>query len=86
MSHIDILIDPLEKSLTKKLPKEGTQGPELERAHESIKGCLRVIMTIQSTSDLSYNKKWEAFYQRYLTSESFSEIISILKSEKLSEK
>ena len=79
--HTDLLIDPLDKGANLK-KKEGIQPQELERLNELMKSNLRVIVTLNEDADLSFNHKWQLFFDRITKAN--NEMFVSVKQEKLS--
>ena len=64
LGSADALIDPLEKTVTKKASKEGLVGPEAERALELIRSGLRAVLVVNRVEDMAQNRRWSDFVDR----------------------
>lgn len=64
LGSADALIEPLEKTVTKKSTKDGVVGPEAERALELIRSGLRAVMVVNRIEDISQNRRWADFVDR----------------------
>ena len=86
VSFSDQLIDPIEKTLTKKTTKEGMQGPEVERAMEVIKSGVRVVLAINRLDEqgeaAGLTRRWLEFFDRISKREPTAEIVLQLRDEK----
>lgn len=66
---LDDLVDPLEKAITKSLPKETAAGkegagPEADRGLEQLRSCLRLVVSVNAIENASMNRKWVDFLDR----------------------
>jgi hypothetical protein len=61
-SAVDTLIEPLEKTVTKK--NKELVGLEAERALEVIRSASSVITSISALPDIETNRNWQDFMDR----------------------
>lgn len=86
---VDSLIDPLEKAITKSLPKEPSAastapaGPEADRASENVRSCVRVVLSVCGLEDVSLNRRWQDFIARLQKKPLVAEIMSEVQSREL---
>lgn len=65
--YIDQYIEPLEKTINKKIKDEAAGGPEVERAHELVKSAVRVALFLNKLIDndvQTISRKYIDFMQR----------------------
>jgi len=84
ISNIDLLIEPLEKTIMKKSSKEPAGGPEAERAHELIRSAVRVSLSVnqQLNNDVTViSRKWADFLDRIRRHDTISVVVSAIEND-----
>jgi hypothetical protein len=88
LTNIDILVEPLEMALKKKaIAKEnsgsGGVAPDVERANEMIKSCVKCMLAINKIEGATtLSRKWYEFVERIKKLEHVSIIIQAIENEK----
>jgi cullin-associated NEDD8-dissociated protein 1 len=84
ISNIDLLIEPLEKTIMKKSSKELAGGPEVERANELIRSAARASLSVnqQLNNDVTIiSRKWADFIERIRRHDTISAIVSAIEND-----
>ncbi len=84
VGFVDILVEPLDKIVNKKINKDAmAAGPETERAFELIKSGLRVMLALNHLEDVgSISRKWNEFVERVRKSEQNAAFLLAIENEK----
>jgi hypothetical protein len=80
-SRIDLLVEPLTKTLFAKIP-ESKKGPELERSLDVLRSCVRTVMLVDALPDISSNQKWIELIENLKRNSITSEFYEALKAGK----
>ena len=81
LSSLDSLVDPLEKTVTKKV-KDGQVGTEVDRANELIRSGLRGVLAISAIDDSAgISRKFWDFVDRIQKREKLAAMVMAIKQE-----
>jgi len=81
LSSLDSLVDPLEKTVTKKV-KDGQVGTEVDRANELIRSGLRAVLAISAIDDSAgISRKFWDFVDRIQKREKLAAMVMAIKQE-----
>lgn len=62
IGHLEQFIDPLNKAITKVLPKpDQPPGPESDRAAELLRSAIKAIVSINKIDDSQVNRRWTEY-------------------------
>jgi cullin-associated NEDD8-dissociated protein 1 len=81
LGFADALIDPLEKTVTKKANKDGVVGPEAERALELIRSGLRAVLVVNRIEDIAQNRRWADFVEKISRKDVCGELLESLQAQ-----
>lgn len=86
---IESLVDPLEKTINKKLITKDSDGgagarvgPEIDRQLELLKSTLKTVISIQSIDDSNSNRRWTEFVERLTKREATATLMETLRHER----
>lgn len=96
LGAIELLIEPLEKTIMKKPPKStedaatdggvqkvGGGNPDQERAQELVRSALRCALNLQKLEDVSVvSRKWHEFMERIRSVEYIAPLLVALHEER----
>ena len=81
LSSLDSLVDPLEKTVMKKV-KDGQVGTEVDRANELIRSGLRAVLAISAIDDSAgISRKFWDFVDRIQKKEKLANMVGVIKAE-----
>lgn len=79
VSSIELLVEPLEKNITK---KSGSKtGTELERLNDWIKSAVRVMLALSKLEGAMSSQKFAEFVDRVKSNSKFSTMLASLEEE-----
>jgi len=79
LSSVESFVDPLEKTINKKMGSK--RGTELERATEWVKSAMRVMIMLSKTSDAMLNQKFANMVARIRRAEKHKQLLRELGDE-----
>lgn len=79
LSSVESFVDPLEKTINKKMGSK--RGTELERATEWVKSAMRVMIMLSKTSDAMLNQKFANMVARIRKAEKHKHLLRELGDE-----
>lgn len=83
LANIEVLMEPLDKTINKKVSQESAGGPEIERAHDLVKSAVRVVITLSAVEEVEVvSRKWRTFTERLRRPDAIAAVFTAVEHEK----